>query len=170
MGLYDTINFDSGILPKSKKLPKAEKGFFESEEWLCDWQTKDFYSLMDLYVINSKGLFKQLYKDVKKPLAEYKQELKEWKEEPDKSTFHEIFKPKKTKSVKDRLLKVNHHGILRCYNIKNFGKHVYFIEYELKFTDGKLVKATLAEVTKHKRAEFSSALKKRIKEIAEKGS
>lgn len=170
MGLFDTINFDAGIIPKSKKLPKAEKGFFESEEWLQDWQTKDLVCAMRVYHITNKGLFEQHYKEVKKPTKEYKAELAQWEEDyKDKpSAWRDILKPRKTKSVPDRLIKVNHHGLIRVYNIKSFGGAAYSVEYQLKFTDGKLAKITLVKVSKHNPPKLSAKLKKRIREAAKK--
>lgn len=145
--MYDTIDIEPGILKIPKQLEKLPKDYFKSEEWLKDWQTKNLDSCMDIYVLTKKGLFQQHYKDIKKPKKEYQTELAEWKAEYTNNVksfgkeLTSIWKPKTTKRVPDRMVLVNYHGTIQIGNIKKVDKNIYTIDYELKFTDGKLIKS-----------------------------
>lgn len=139
MGMFDSIEFeDISVLPKVKGIKELKP---------TGWQTKDLDSTMATYVVrDDKTLVKKIYKQVKASEKEHAEEVARIKKDCEslKKQMPSLYKmwigQAKYKTVLDRLQKIDHHGIITVYDfykVKN--KKDVWVEYNLKFTDGKLV-------------------------------
>ena len=120
MGLYSNVKCEY-LLPGATK--EVQNDMF---------QTKDLENLMDYHTITEDGeLLYHIYEYYEVPEEERPHYgTPEWDEEPFRRSVGSI--KSKFKGYK----KINHHGIINIYTI---GKNNEWWEYEIKFTDGKIV-------------------------------
>lgn len=150
MGMFDTVTFeDVGQLP----LPDKLKGFVLPN----DFQTKDLECLMDEYVISNNSLHKKIYKYEDLTDSEYQEYLKSI-EQFKSSSLYDFWKDSgKKKRVFDHLETVREmHGYVRVYDYVKDDDSEYYIEYNLKFTDGILVDIKLAEFREYGKSKDQS--------------
>lgn len=120
MGLYSNVKCEY-------KLPGAPR-----EVQNDIFQTKDFECEMYDYTITEDGeLFLSVYECYEVPEEERPYYgTPEWEEKP----FKKLFGSTGREFVENR--KINHHGIIFIYTI---AKDKKWWEYEIKFTDGKVI-------------------------------
>ena len=120
MGLYDNV--------KCKyKLPGATK-----EVQNDTFQTKDLGSTMDHYTITEEGeLVNHVYEYYEVPEEERPNYgTPEW----DSNPYSKLLGSMRSKFIENR--KINYHGVISIYTIADDDE---WWEYEIKFTDGKVV-------------------------------
>lgn len=120
MGLYDDVKCEY-------KLPDAPK-IIQNDVF----QTKDLGSMMNSYTVTENGeLIHHVHEYYEVPEEE---RLNYGTPEWDQNRWCRLVGSMKIKHTKDT--KINHHGIIWIYTI---GKDREWWEYEIKFTDGKVV-------------------------------
>jgi hypothetical protein len=120
MGLYDDVKCQY-------KLPGAT-----NEVQKDVFQTKDLGSMMDSYTITEDGKLLQSIREYYEVPEEERPYYgtPEWEE----NQFKKLVGSMESKFIEDR--KINHHGIIYIYTITADRE---WWEYEIKFTDGKVV-------------------------------
>ncbi len=147
MGMFDEIKYEC----KEISLPVIDKIL----EWNIDvnsitYQTKDLENLLNLYTVNGEG--RLIYKNVK-----YK-----WKD--DDNAFLKGYMEEESHTLDD----MNYHGVLNFYTYENLDKDgkqfSYSLDYEAKFTDGKLTSIKLKEFTIEDTTDRREGLRKLFKD------
>ena len=121
MGMYDSFAIDYP-LPINSYVPDKYRPFILATIDQDNFQSKDLHCYMDSYYIDNRGLL-----------------------------FLEEYSPFDKKPVSVKRDKQYYHGHLRVYNMvylndENLDEK-FWLEYDLKFTDGLLVSATMISPT-----------------------